>query len=132
MNSTEQLDYNPMKLLRRLADAEAQVSELELRGKNCYQVPKGRGFCINCENEKPELCLYTNTAGALCRITELERELKDERTRYDFAVWKLERTENKLKDTVTVEYNLSPARTEAAIRGKLIELGWTPPEKGNE
>ena len=30
--------------------------------------------------------------------------------------------------TVAVEYNLSPAMKEGAIRNKLIELGWTPPE----
>ena len=31
-------------------------------------------------------------------------------------------------DTVTVRYDLSPAATESAIRAKLIEMGWTPPD----
>lgn len=30
--------------------------------------------------------------------------------------------------TVTVRYDLSPATTEGAIRDKLIEMGWTPPD----
>lgn len=34
--------------------------------------------------------------------------------------------------TVTVEYNLTPAMHEGAIRSKLIELGWTPPKGGND
>jgi hypothetical protein len=34
--------------------------------------------------------------------------------------------------TVTVEYNLSPAMKESAIHNKLIELGWTPPALGDE
>jgi len=29
---------------------------------------------------------------------------------------------------VTMQYDLSPAEVEGAIRDKLIELGWTPPE----
>lgn len=30
-------------------------------------------------------------------------------------------------ETVRVEYDLSPAMHESAVRSKLIELGWTPP-----
>lgn len=30
--------------------------------------------------------------------------------------------------TMTVEYDLSPAMVEGAIRNKMIELGWTPPK----
>lgn len=30
----------------------------------------------------------------------------------------------------TVEYDLSPAMVESALRAKLIELGWTPPAIG--
>ena len=44
-------------------------------------------------------------------IAELQRELKAIRA----------------NQTVTVEYDLSPAMTESALRDKLIELGWTPP-----
>lgn len=31
-------------------------------------------------------------------------------------------------DTVTVRYDLSPAAIEGAVRDKLIEMGWTPPD----
>jgi hypothetical protein len=46
---------------------------------------------------------------------------------------RIEKLEAELKalrsgQTVAVEYNLSPAMKEGAIRNKLIELGWTPPE----
>lgn len=30
--------------------------------------------------------------------------------------------------TITVEYDLSPSMVESALRQKLIELGWTPPQ----
>lgn len=34
--------------------------------------------------------------------------------------------------TATVQYDLSPAQHESAIRNKLVELGWTPPDEGGQ
>lgn len=48
-----------------------------LKGQNCYEAPKGNGFCDNCSNEKPELCRYTNTYGALALIESLQTQLKE-------------------------------------------------------
>lgn len=51
----------------------------------------------------------------------------------DLAVKRYQKAEAQLDairkgHTKTVEYDLSPAMVESALRNKLIELGWTPPQ----
>jgi Mg2+ and Co2+ transporter CorA len=47
-----------------------------MKPKNCYQVAKGRGFCDYCGDERPELCRYTNTPGAIALIEKLTKEVE--------------------------------------------------------
>lgn len=59
-----------------------------------------------------------------------DAELAELRARAD-------RTESDLKanragETVRVEFDLSPAQQETAVRAKLIELGWSPPDAGQD
>jgi hypothetical protein len=61
------------------------------------------------------------------------RELMDDEhthealERADKAIFALRQLLEQTEPSVTVRYDLSAADTEAAIRDKLIELGWTPP-----
>lgn len=66
-------------------------------------------LCAVCSAEKP----------LLERIAELESKLRAYRTGEMLA---------RFDERGGVEIDLSPAGNETAIRAKLIELGWTPPE----
>ena len=46
---------------------------------NCIDAEKGSAVCDNCNNGKPELCRYMNTAGAIKRIEELQAQLEEVR-----------------------------------------------------
>ena len=52
---------------------------------NCIDAEKGSAVCDNCNNGKPELCRYMNTAGAIKRIEELQAQLAEVR---DYAAHK--------------------------------------------
>lgn len=60
------------------------------------------------------------------RNTELEAEIDELKAQNELLMADLQSL--RAGHTVTVAYNLSPLMKETALRNKLIDMGWTPPQ----